>query len=585
MKKMRNGYKFNEINIVKTSNAVAIYNRDNNSGYTVIRVDRNTVNFTVFSDDVLSSHSSIVLVDYDDNEWYDHEGLFNIGISSPFGEHPFDENITFDNAIHCNGYTLDNTIINIIKFSRYNELNVFIQDINLEYHQDIDTFLFGETYSILNKDIQEIIDRVGMSKFRQIWRDSTPSFIETIDIANDLRYSNENRNLLLPKSVLKSIYSHPICQEYGINMIQFDDNEYYPMLFGYIGAIANITYTLDGVYTSDYYDDYLLDEYLSNNMSYIKLYYSESGSYYCLSKWSNEYNPDIIYNNDYNWVDSEEEYYHSDCTWYDENTDTYRLLSDDDDYSSYIHEYHYNGDLYAPQSFKRATKFQYGLEIEVEFSRDVYLDDVAGEIVETYSDDERYFHLEEDGSLDDKSFEMVTCPIIYNGQLPEWLKSSLNVINEYNPKFWNCGGHVHIDRHSFTNDDSMKLFTYLMNHFDTFIFNVSGRDGYSRYAQFQNVEDINSLEDIRIDESNNINGSYYNRYVVVNREKDCTIEVRIFKGTTNVKTINKRLQLLKHMVEFCNDFINQYEVYDMELIKAITWLEFSGISVNDTLEF
>ena len=67
-------------------------------------------------------------------------------------------------------------------------------------------------------------------------------------------------------------------------MIQFDDNEYYPMLFGYIGAICNITYTLDGVYTSDYYDDYLLDEYLSNNMSYIKLYYSESGSYYCLSK-------------------------------------------------------------------------------------------------------------------------------------------------------------------------------------------------------------------------------------------------------------------------------------------------------------
>ena len=107
MKKMRNGYEFNNVNVVKTDNAVAIYNKENNSGYTVIKIDRNTVEFTVFSDDVLSSHSSIVLVDYDDNEWYDYQGLFNIGISSPFGEHPFDPNITFDNAIHCNGYTID----------------------------------------------------------------------------------------------------------------------------------------------------------------------------------------------------------------------------------------------------------------------------------------------------------------------------------------------------------------------------------------------------------------------------------------------------------------------------------------------
>lgn len=585
MKKMRNGYEFNGVNVVKTNNSIAIYNRENNSGYTVIRIDRNTVEFTVFSDDVLNSHSSIVLMDYDSNEFYDNEGLYNISISSPFGEHPFDSNITFDNGIHCNSYTLDNIIINIIKFSRFNELNVFIQDINLEFHQDINEFLFGETYSILNKDIQDIINRIGMQKFRQVWRDSTPSFIKTIDIANDLRYTNENRNLLLSKTMLKSIYSHPICKDNGVNMIEFDNNEYYPMLFGYISAIANLTYTLDSVYTSDYYDDYMLDEYLSNNMSYIKLYYSEGGSYHQLSKWSNDYNPDYIYNNDYNWVDSEDAYYHSDCTWYDENTDTYRLLSDDDGYSSYIHEYHYDGYLYAPETFDKATKFQYGLEIEVEFPKDVYLDDVAGEIVENYSDDERYFHLEEDGSLDDKSFEMVTCPIVYDGQLPEWLESSLNVINGYNPKFWNCGGHVHIDRHSFINDDSMKLFTFLMNYFDTFVFNISGRDGHSRYAQFQNVENINSLDDIRIDESNNINGDYYNRYVVVNREKDCTIEVRIFKGTTDIKTINKRLQLLKHMVEYCNDFINTYDVYDMELIKAITWLEFSGISVNDTLEF
>ena len=584
MKKIKNGYVFNNVNIVKTNNSVAIYNRKNNSGYTVINVDRNTVNFTVFSDDVLSSHSSIVITDYDSNNWYDNEGLFNISISSPFGEHPFNPNVTFDNSIHCNGYTLDNVIINIIKFSRHNELNVFIQDINLKYHTDIDTFLFGETYAILNSNIQEIIEKISPSKFRQVWNDSVPTFIQTTNVVNDLRYTNGNRNILLPKNVIKSIYSHPICQEYGINMIQFDNNEYTPMLFGYIGAMSNIMYTLDGVYTTDYYDDYMLDEYLSDNMPSIGLYYNESGTCYRLSMWSNEYNPDFIYDNNYNWVNSESAYFHTDCTWYDENTDEYRLLSDSDD-MAYIHPYHYDGDLYAPEKFERATEFQYGLEIEVEFSSYTNVSDITTEIVENYSEDERNFHLEEDGSLDDKSFEMVTCPIVYDGQLPEWLKNSLNTINKNEPKFWNCGGHVHIDRDSFQNDDSIKLFTYLVNHFETFIFNISGRDGYSRYAQFQDVENIDSLDDIRIDENNGINGKYYNRYVVVNREKDCTVEFRIFKGTTNVKTINKRLQLLKHMVEYCNDFINQYEVYDMELIKAITWLEFSGISVNDTLEF
>ena len=43
MKKMRNGYEFNGVNVVKTNNSIAIYNRENNSGYTVIRIDRNTV--------------------------------------------------------------------------------------------------------------------------------------------------------------------------------------------------------------------------------------------------------------------------------------------------------------------------------------------------------------------------------------------------------------------------------------------------------------------------------------------------------------------------------------------------------------
>ena len=314
------------------------------------------------------------------------------------------------------------------------------------------------------------------------------------------------------------------------------------------------------------------------------MYYSEGGSYHQLSRWSNEYDNDFIYNNDYFYVDSEDEYFYTDCIWYDENSDTYRLLSDEDEYN-YVHEYHYDGDLYAPEKFDRASQFQYGLEIEVEFSSDTDLSNITTHIIEDFSDDERNFHLEEDGSLDDKSFEIVTCPIVYDGQLPEWLENSLKVINRNNPKFWNCGGHVHIDRNSFKNDDSMKLFTFLMNHFDTFVFNISGRDGYSRYAQFQNVENIDCLDDINIDECNNINGDYYNRYVVVNREKDCTIEVRIFKGTTDINTINKRLQVLKHMVEFCNNFINTYDVYDMELIKAITWIDFSGISVNDTLEF
>ena len=279
------------------------------------------------------------------------------------------------------------------------------------------------------------------------------------------------------------------------------------------------------------------------------------------------------------WVDSEEAYYDSDCVWYDDNRCEYRLESDQD--IQYIHSYKSSDrDLNLPEKFVTGTKFQCGLEVEVEFDYD--REDTAEYLVENYSSNERNFILEEDGSLSD-GFEMVTSPFIFNGELPNWLSKSLDYIeNDTDRHFEHCGGHIHIDRNSFVNRESIQLFTYLFNEYDVYIAKISGRDDISPdYAQSQKGA-FESVLDVHTTGNN-----WCSRYVYVNRQNARTVEVRIFKGCTDRDIIVKRLNLLKSMVEYCNDFVeNNADVLDnMSIINEISWYDFSGLDSQATREF
>ena len=578
MKKMN--YNYNNINIGATDNTLFMYNRENNNGFISAIVDdvKIRIEFTVYSDNYLSSFSKFLISDYvsEMDCFWDTEDLYAITLNSMDYIHPLDVQ-AFDNVIKCQN-SIDTTIINLVKFARYNELNLFINDIDIDKHPELKQFMFDNTYSVSIANIKEQIKSLGVGKFKRILDDCLPNYIPIeYDTVEYIYYCNDSKQILLPVSVWTAINSHPYMD--GIDKIVIGTEKCMTMLFGYNEALARCMYTLDGIYTNKYFNDFMIDEYLSYQVSNFDIYYNENGGHYTISDYSTDNNEYYLSDCDYYWVEGEEAYYHEDCIWYDDDICEYRLDSDRN--PEYIHSYKSSDrHLREPQKFITGTKFQCGLEVETEFDYD--RDDTAQHLVENYSNDEYNFILEEDGSLSD-GFEMVTAPFIFNGELPQWLSKSLNYIEDNTDRhFEHCGGHIHIDRCSFVNRKSIQLFTYLFNEYDMYIAQISGRDEVSPdYAQSQKGA-FDTVLDIHTTGNN-----WCSRYVYINRQNARTVEVRVFKGCTNKNIITKRLNLLKHMVEYCNQFVeNNADILDnMNIINGISWYDFSGLDSQSTREF
>jgi hypothetical protein len=580
MKNIKNSYDYGKIRVIGTQNTLSMYSRDYNNGFISAVVDnaRNRVEFSIFSDNCLSSHSKFIINEYvpEIDMFWDIEDLYNITINCFEYIHPLDVDC-FDNMIKCQN-NIDNTIINLVKFARYNELNLFINDIDIDKHPDLKQFIFGDTYSISVANIKTKMGKLGLGRFKRILDDCLPSYIPIeYDTVKYLYYSNDSKQILLPVSIWNAINSHPYMDD--IEKIAIGTEKCTPMLFGYNECMARCVYTVDGIYTNNYFNDFMIEEYLSYQVNNFNLYYNENGGCHTMAYFCSNNNEDYVSNCDYIWVENEECYYHEDCVWYDDRMCEYRLDSDRD--IEYIHSYKSSDrDLNLPEKFITGTKFQCGLEVEVEFDYD--REDTAEFLVENHSKDESNFILEEDGSLSD-GFEMVTSPFIFNGELPNWLSKSLDYIeNDTDRHFKHCGGHIHIDRNSFVNRESIQLFTYLFNEYDVYIAKISGRDDISPdYAQSQKGA-FESVLDVHTTGNN-----WCSRYVYVNRQNARTVEVRIFKGCTDKDIIVKRLNLLKNMVEYCNNFVeNNVDVLDnMSIINGISWYDFSGLDSKGIREF
>lgn len=577
MKKMNYNYK--NLRMVATNNTINMYNtKYDNNGYICCNINSRDIEFTVYSDNGLTSHSRFIVDFCESNDFTDNDIMFNIETDGYEVVHPFYDG-WYKNNIHCfNKESIELILIDLIKFARFNELDIFINGVDINKYPSIKEFMFNDTYSIGVSELKEIIKKIGLRQFNKIARDCIPDYIDINNLADIIDFSNDNKSVLLPKSVWTAINSHSFMND--INKIYIGEDNHVPMLLWYREAIARTVYTLDGVYTNQYYLDICLNEYISFDVDYERLYndcYGNSCDY--ISKFVTDIDDSTIYDNNYIYVDIEESYYHQDCVWYDDNRDEYRLETDVD--TNYIHSYKScDRNLRMPEKFERATKFQCGLEVEVEFGYD--REDTAEYLAENYSNNERNFILEEDGSLSD-GFEMVTSPFIFNGELPNWLSKSLDYIeNETDKNFEHSGGHIHIDRNSFVNRESIQLFTYLFNEYDVYIAKLSGRDDISPdYAQSQKGA-FESVLDVHTTGNN-----WCSRYVYVNRQNARTVEVRIFKGCTDKDIIVKRLNLLKNMVEYCNNFVeNNVDVLDnMSIINGISWYDFSGLDSQSIREF
>ena len=90
MKKMN--YNYNNINIGATDNTLFMYNRENNNGFISAIVDdvKNRIEFTVYSDNYLSSFSKFLISDYvsEMDCFWDTEDLYAITLNSMDYIHP-----------------------------------------------------------------------------------------------------------------------------------------------------------------------------------------------------------------------------------------------------------------------------------------------------------------------------------------------------------------------------------------------------------------------------------------------------------------------------------------------------------------
>lgn len=581
----------NKMEMVKTQKVMAILRHDYDNGFVSIDLTQDELYFNIVINCIPDSYAGIIYNDYCSakSTINDYSDDFICPVMDNYKKsvHPLlaTDYYGANSAPKYSDKKEIKFILNLIRFACYNNMSLFIE--GYDEYPEIEQFLFEPVGLINCSELNKVIHNLPFELLNK-WYSFTSGDVKSV-------YNIYNR------SMREGIYL-PISE---INQLREVADDLGYIEYPYSAACVEWSihrpfahsYTLDGVYSYNVYYDEMLEGDVSENIDLVYLYLDEDQcSYNYISQWIYDQYPDWVGDNDYIYME-DGNLYHQDCLWWDDNIDDWRFDSDqdeeeddsyDNDNDSYVHHYHHSGNLNAPETFEEGAKFQIGLEVEVEFPEEQNIYELTETIIDNYSDDESNFHLEKDASLRDASFEMVTCPIVYDGELPKWFEQTMNKINEYNPKFWNCGGHIHIDRMSFNSSFSRQLFIYLFNYFKEMVEQISGRDGYCSYARFQypiSVENINLWDNYMEQKEGTENYNY--RYCVVNREKDYTIEVRIFKGTTNLKVIKKRIDTLEHMVEFCNKYILNNVVTDDNLdnINKISWLEFSGLTMEDTMNF
>lgn len=224
-----------------------------------------------------------------------------------------------------------------------------------------------------------------------------------------------------------------------------------------------------------------------------------------------------------------------------------------------IHDYGYRPDPIF-HSTEGRERLYFGLEIEVEAGRNY--SDAA-----TYAhqlEDMELAYLKSDGSLN-CGFEVVTHPMSHDfikNEAEDFFNVITGLRNQHQVKSWGtstCGVHIHISRTGFNGGAHMHRFLKLVYSNQDFYETMAGRSS-DRWAKF---DDVKHSEFLGRDEdgarmykqfnsyrSKLIEGNHTDRYSAVNTQNRATLEMRIFKGTTNVNTIKSYVDLAHASVEY-----------------------------------
>ena len=238
------------------------------------------------------------------------------------------------------------------------------------------------------------------------------------------------------------------------------------------------------------------------------------------------------------WCESDECYYCEDCI--------------DNHQSQYISEYHdhyYDEFKMTSDDRKNDNKLFFGMEIEIEANHRDNHDNLAMAILNRTDD----FVFEQDGSLNN-GFEIISMPFSRNymkGILDDTLKDILKTINNHNYEGKNtCGLHFHVSYEAIRSiPNLLKIVEYYKEELT--ILSRREESSLNRWSPFYTKNfDKNEITDEMINE---IVDDYCSRYHAINLDNDYTVEFRIFKSTTNHKTLMATWELVNNIVAFAND--------------------------------
>ena len=219
-----------------------------------------------------------------------------------------------------------------------------------------------------------------------------------------------------------------------------------------------------------------------------------------------------------------------------------------------IHCYHSSQTLKELKTDKEVQLFGFELEVNAKDRINGNLMNIYAGVVKEILGDILY-DIQEDGSVSN-GFEIITNPMskeyYFSKNTQDRLRTLLKFLNSVGLNYNNgCGLHIHTTRKPI---EDLKIENYIgklhliMETFKDEFKILSQRDNYS-YCRFLSDEVSLSVEDLKasslLDKKKNTT-----RYLTINNQKGATIELRLFKATTNIQILNAYMQIYMNIIDY-----------------------------------
>lgn len=263
------------------------------------------------------------------------------------------------------------------------------------------------------------------------------------------------------------------------------------------------------------------------------------------------------YENNINYCEDDGNYYCDDCI--DSHQKNSRIMS--------YHEFDGNWKQYTTGNEKNKNNYFIGFELEVvpkngsRYNEAEALDNLESKLNVIF---------EEDGSLDDGGFEIISHPqtFEYIKAKKENYKRAFDRMIDLDYISHNagcCGLHFHFTRPK--NDTEFLRRAWLI--FETYkneIQKLSRRDGDAHWCHWLSENTSKKIDALCSDYIDTHKDG--DRYKAINNTNDNTIEFRLFRGTLNYNTFMSDLEFLNNVYKYANSKIDLCKITWQKLTKG-----------------